>query len=246
MGPDSNHDVFYPTKDDIMSIHEDIIEEDDDAEPGILNDGTVNYALNCIEHGHFGQVPETLHEKAVMLLRLLSANHSFADGNKRTALNTTWTFYALNGYYFDYGEEIKAILKLFAVMERMVDQEEVADYFEEIALPEDHERVPTEVVRLIHLTRWRKNVIEQSEAFLQEVRNNPDQVSPEEFMQHIRDVDEMVAEFLEFRDEFEEELPEGVLDFIGELEENWTETLTEIRDLLSEVIEDQGEPLEES
>lgn len=127
--------IVYLTKDEIMGIHEDIIESDDDAEPGCINDGQIDFAINYISHGHFGKVPESIHEKALSLLRLLSANHSFVDGNKRTALNSTWTFYLLNGYYFDYGEEIKAILKLFAVMENMVDQKEAVAYFESITDP---------------------------------------------------------------------------------------------------------------
>lgn len=101
----------------------------------LLTRGDIEFAIDYIQHGHFGNCPESIHEKAVHLLRLLAANHSFVDGNKRTALNTTWTFYLLNDYYFDYGEEIKAILKLFAVMERMVDYEEAQRYFRDIATP---------------------------------------------------------------------------------------------------------------
>jgi death-on-curing protein len=128
-------DIIYPDKKDIISIHDDIVAEDEDASEGIINEGDIDFAINYIQHGHFGNCPETIHEKAVHLIRLLAANHSFVDGNKRTALNTTWTFYLINDYYFDYGEEIKAILKLFAVMERMVDNEEATEYFEDIALP---------------------------------------------------------------------------------------------------------------
>jgi light-regulated signal transduction histidine kinase (bacteriophytochrome) len=36
----------------------------------------------------------------------------------------------LNGYEFDYGEEIKAVLKLLAVMERLVDDAETIAYLE--------------------------------------------------------------------------------------------------------------------
>jgi len=39
------------------------------------------------EEGRFGSSPETIHEKACNLLRLLVANHPFVDTNKRTALN---------------------------------------------------------------------------------------------------------------------------------------------------------------
>ena len=137
--------IKYPSAEDIIQIHADIIREDEDASSGSLNEGHIEFAVDYIKHGHFGEVPETLDEKALHLLRLLAANHPFADGNKRTALNATWTFYAINQRYFDYGEEIKAILKMFAVMERMVDLEEAKEYFSDIAVPIDHPRAPTEL-----------------------------------------------------------------------------------------------------
>lgn len=69
-------------------------------------------------------------------MRLIAANHEFADGNKRTALATTAAFYFENGYYFDYeDEEIRTLLKTFAVIERVIDMDEVAVYFGENAVP---------------------------------------------------------------------------------------------------------------
>lgn len=65
-------------------------------------------------------------------MRLLAANHPFVDGNKRTALNTTVVFYLSNGYEFEYGEDIKTLLKLLATNERLIDTEEVVAYFEEL------------------------------------------------------------------------------------------------------------------
>ena len=62
--------------------------------------------------GFFSEVPETIHEKAVHLMRLLVADHPFVDGNKRTALRTVVVFYVLNGYTFDYSDEIRALLPL--------------------------------------------------------------------------------------------------------------------------------------
>jgi len=59
---------------------------------------------------------------------LLVANHPFVDGNKRTALNTVSVFYLLNGYRFEYGNEIRSILKRFATGEETVDEEQTPDY----------------------------------------------------------------------------------------------------------------------
>lgn len=76
----------------------------------------------------FGEKPETIHEKAFGLMRLIVSNHWFVDGNKRTALNTTNMFYLFNGYELDYGEDLRAMLKLLAVREEIVDRDVATDY----------------------------------------------------------------------------------------------------------------------
>lgn len=120
----SNDDGFwYPTKEDVIEIHDDIIEDDPEAEAGIEDPGRIGYVVDFIEHGHFGEKPETIHEKAFDLMRLLAANHWFVDGNKRTALNTTELFYFFNGYEFEYGEDIRSMLKLFSVRENLICRE---------------------------------------------------------------------------------------------------------------------------
>ena len=120
--------VWYPSVGDIVSIHDDIVSEYPDTDRGVQNRGDIEFALNYIEHGSFGVVPETIHEKAFHLLRLLVANHPFVDANKRTALNTTVVFYFLNGYRLAYDAEIRTILKRFGTDETTVDQHETISY----------------------------------------------------------------------------------------------------------------------
>jgi len=50
------------------------------------------------------------------------------DGNKRTALNATAVFYLLNGYRFDYNDEIREILKQFGTDEATVNEDHVLEY----------------------------------------------------------------------------------------------------------------------
>lgn len=129
-------EIRHLRKDEIKDIHEDIAQSDEDTEPGVLQGGALDYIVSAVMGPPYGNI-ETgdIHDKAAKLMRLLAANHVFVDGNKRTALNATYTFYFLNGYYFDFGEEIKAVLKLYAVMERMVDHQEVSTYLSEICKP---------------------------------------------------------------------------------------------------------------
>lgn len=120
--------VNYLSTDDILAIHELIVESNDETEAGVSSPGDIDYAVEYVREGHFGHVPESIHEKAFQLLRLIAANHPFVDGNKRTALMSVRIFYALNGLKFDYGREIKDVLKRLATDEADVDAEKIRTY----------------------------------------------------------------------------------------------------------------------
>ena len=122
-------DFAYPSVELILDLHEQIVAEGDATEPGVRSENAIASALQYISEGFFGEVPETIHGKAVYLTRLLVAEHPFVDGNKRTALRTVVVFYMLNGYTFDYGDEIRALLHRFATDEAAVDTDTVIIYF---------------------------------------------------------------------------------------------------------------------
>lgn len=130
--------LWYPTVDDVLAIHEDIVAEYSKTEPGVRDRGAIEFTIEYVETGPFDDVPNTIHGKAFHLLRLLVANHPFVDGNKRTALNTVAVFYLLNGYRFSYDEGIRDILKRIASDEAEVERQVVLDYLrthvEQIAL----------------------------------------------------------------------------------------------------------------
>ncbi|WP_436908072.1 type II toxin-antitoxin system death-on-curing family toxin [Halosimplex marinum] len=127
--------LSYPTVDDVLSIHEQIVERSDETSEGVARRGDIAYALSFVEDGHYGNAPESIHETAAHLMRLLVANHPFVDGNKRTALASVVVFYGLNGYDLDYDDEVRDILKSFATDERAVDVEEVVAYLRRHADP---------------------------------------------------------------------------------------------------------------
>ncbi|GAA0725535.1 type II toxin-antitoxin system death-on-curing family toxin [Halorubrum trapanicum] len=120
--------LWYPSVEDVVTIHDDVVAEYPDTPAGVRNRGDIEFALNYIKEGSFGSTPNTIHEKAYHLLRLLVANHPFVDANKRTALNVTVVFYFLNGYRFEYDSEVRTILKAFGTDEAAVDEEETTDY----------------------------------------------------------------------------------------------------------------------
>lgn len=153
--------LWYPSVEDILAIHDDIVSEYPDTHSGVSNRGDIEFALDYIEEGSFETVPETIHETAFHLLRLLVANHPFVDGNKRTALNTTVVFYFLNGYRFKYDDEIRSILKQFGTDEASVDEAETLEYL----------RSRTETVDLAgEIEEWRNDLIQYGVA---ELTGNP-------------------------------------------------------------------------
>lgn len=236
--------ILYPEVSDIKTIHDDIIAEDEDASEGVLDLGSVDFAVEYIKHGHFGEVPETLHEKSFELMRLLAANHGFADGNKRTALNTTWTFYAMNGYYFDYGEEIKAILKLIAVKEEMVDKPEVVSYFSDIAYEADSDRAPTEFVKLQYLNAWKEDIDRRFEELTQGDTDNKEigrklgQLTKEQLA--------ATSELVALKNEYEDTLPDEIVEIIEAAEEDGEQFLDFLASILELIREcDTGEEYRE-
>ena len=131
-GPES---LNYLTTADILSIHELVVESNEDTEAGVASAGDIEYAVEHIREGHFGHVPESLHEKAYQLLRLIVVNHPFVDGNKRTALMSVRVFYALNGLEFAYDRQVKEILKALATDETNVEDGVVRSYLREHTAP---------------------------------------------------------------------------------------------------------------
>jgi len=142
--------LWYPSVEEILDVHDDIVSEYQNTSSGVQNRGDVEFALDYVEEGSFGSVPETIHEKAFHLLRLLVANHPFVDGNKRTALNTVVVFYLLNGYRLDYDDQIRDVLKRFGTDETTVNEEQVIDYLERNC----HEIDLAEVVE-----QWREGLV---------------------------------------------------------------------------------------
>jgi len=124
-------DLLYPTAKDVLAIHADIVASDSGTEPGVRTPESVGSALTYVSDGYFGRVPETIHGKVAHLMRLLAADHPFVDGNKRTALASVATFYAMNEYVFEYDDRVRTILKRFGTDESAVEMETIVEYHHE-------------------------------------------------------------------------------------------------------------------
>lgn len=142
---------WYPSVNDVLAIHQAIVSESPETTPGVQNPGDIEFALEYINKGHFDAAPRTIHQKAFHLIRLLVANHPFVDGNKRTALNTATVFYLLNGYRFDYDNEIRSILKRAGTDQSTLSKEDVIEYLRTHTEPVDLNEV---------IERWRGDLIQ--------------------------------------------------------------------------------------
>lgn len=124
-------DLSYPDPETIYEIYEKVLERDSNADPGVVNEGNVEFAVDYVKRELPGEGPETIHEKAAHLMRLLASSHTFVDGNKRTTLGTVTSFYNKNGYNFDYEDDsVRDLLKRLARDQSSVDINEVVDYLE--------------------------------------------------------------------------------------------------------------------
>lgn len=143
--------IWCPSLEDVLAIHHDIVAEYSETHAGVRSRGDIEFALDYIEGESGGTAPETIHENAFHLLRLLVANHPFVDANKRTALNTTAVFYFLNGYRLVYDDEIRSILSQLGTDEAAVDQAAVVSYLrshtEEIDLADEIEQWRDELIQ---------------------------------------------------------------------------------------------------
>ena len=84
---------------EVNGIHEDILNTSPGL-PGICPHRSLESALKRIDnHITYGTVKD-LFEIAAFLAIALAQGHVFIDGNKRTALLSTYTFLRLNGYDF--------------------------------------------------------------------------------------------------------------------------------------------------
>ena len=82
----------YLTVDEVMEIHDDQIERHGGAR-GLRDPGQLESALHRPQTGYYAD----LIEEAAALWESLSQNHPFVDGNKRTAIVTTFAFLLGNG-----------------------------------------------------------------------------------------------------------------------------------------------------
>ena len=82
-------EIKYLTKEEIIKIHERVIEETGGSS-GLLNKGLLDLVLDQ------AKVSNDIIQKSIVILFGIIQNHPFIDGNKRTALESFYTFLNYN------------------------------------------------------------------------------------------------------------------------------------------------------
>lgn len=102
--------TVYLTVAEVLAIHDDQIERYGGT-AGIRDAGQLEAALFRPQTGYY---PDLIAEAAA-LWESLSQNHSFVDGNKRTAFAVTFTFLAVNGVIITADEDatIRFLIPLY-------------------------------------------------------------------------------------------------------------------------------------
>ncbi|MBU1679402.1 MAG: type II toxin-antitoxin system death-on-curing family toxin [Bacteroidetes bacterium] len=86
----------YLTKDEIVVIHKNIIDEFGGLH-GIRDNNSLESAVMRHQSGYY----KDIYEEASALMESLASNHSFVDGNKRISFFATDVFLRMNGHYID-------------------------------------------------------------------------------------------------------------------------------------------------
>ncbi len=87
----------YPALDEVLTLHR-LALGAYGGSAGLRNLGALQSALAAPRQTMFGEeLYPTLADKAAILLYLLTQNHPFVDGNKRTALSACFWFLERNG-----------------------------------------------------------------------------------------------------------------------------------------------------
>ncbi|KXA95495.1 hypothetical protein AKJ65_01625 [candidate division MSBL1 archaeon SCGC-AAA259E19] len=87
------------TEESIKILHKWVLKNDPNAEKGILSEGTIQGSIDRAQGDFYGEEQfEDIFEKTAVLIHSIVMFHPFIDGNKRTALISSFFFLLFHGY----------------------------------------------------------------------------------------------------------------------------------------------------
>ncbi|HEV2614081.1 MAG TPA: type II toxin-antitoxin system death-on-curing family toxin [Gammaproteobacteria bacterium] len=118
--------TIFLSLEDVIDIHEDILESYGGLK-GLREIGMLESALKRIDfHKNYTGLAG-LFETAALLAQALAQGHVFVDGNKRTALVSTYNFLVLNGYQLT-ASETEAEDIIVDVAQKKISSEKLTEW----------------------------------------------------------------------------------------------------------------------
>lgn len=114
--------MHFLTLEEVLTIHQDIMERFGGIAAGVRTTGPVEAALYRAEWGPFEV--DDLEARAGFILRGICQDHPFVDGNKRTAFAATEVFLQRNGKYLEAAAEA-VVAFMLAVADGTCNVEEI-------------------------------------------------------------------------------------------------------------------------
>lgn len=114
---------------DVLFLHDDVIEKVG-GRPGILNHDNLEASVASPQASFGGEyLHGSIFDRAAALTRSLAQNHSFVDGNKRTAFHSgAWYLYT-KGHILDFTVE-EAFDFVLGVANKELDTDQISQWFE--------------------------------------------------------------------------------------------------------------------
>jgi len=119
------------TKDSIDFLHDKVIKQDPNAEPGYSSESLIGVSMERAMSSYYGEIQyKGIFEKTSALIHGIITFHPFTDGNKRTALLAAYWFLLVHGYKFRIMRE--DILKTFVSIakDEICDIEDISRWVE--------------------------------------------------------------------------------------------------------------------
>jgi death-on-curing protein len=115
---------------EVLKIHDEEINCSGGAK-GIRELKYLESAIGAPQAAFGGKFLMDIFEMAATYVKSIGCNHSFVDGNKRTATASALTFLYLNGYELNekYDEELAD--KVLELINKQISKNDLAKYFEE-------------------------------------------------------------------------------------------------------------------
>ncbi|XEC94774.1 type II toxin-antitoxin system death-on-curing family toxin [Paenibacillus tarimensis] len=120
--------IKYLTKEEVIAGHYFIMKRMGDSDQsGVKDHSLLESAVFRPQQSVFGEdAYPTLFDKAAALVDSLAKNHSFHNGNKRTAYAAVKTFLLINGYHLKF-ERVFAVNFMVDIVQGKYNLEEIAE-----------------------------------------------------------------------------------------------------------------------